>query len=319
MKDSPTFPVVAALVMACITMAGCDSGSKNTGAHQISSPDPASIEGSVIVQDDSDTPESVDSDMPQAPNPADVSSAGPDPDIEVVTNPDTPVETTSPDPGDSGDVANPESESDQGGLVKDQPDVVQDAESSESEDTPAASVSIAEKAGVLANQREQTLDTSEIGSSLRDPEPLAVDPDFLSINFNQLASFKYDIPDEFMLIEDGQPEPENKPVIPDNIRKLSGKKVAVTGFMLPLKVENGLVTELLLMRDQSMCCFGTVPEINEWISVKTSTDGFKPINDQAVTFFGQLRVDEIRENGYLVGIYEMDGLRMVGPGDLKEW
>jgi hypothetical protein len=143
----------------------------------------------------------------------------------------------------------------------------------------------------------------------------------MDVNFNQLASFKYDIPDEFMLLEEGSPEPENKPVIPQKIRDLSGKKVAVTGFMLPLKVEKGLVTELLLMRDQSMCCFGTVPEINEWISIKASTDsdGFKPINDQAVTFFGELRVDEIRENGYLVGIYEMQGYRMVGPDDFKEW
>lgn len=312
MKISPTRLVLTALAMSLIFMAGCDSGSKNTGAHQSSSSDPASIEGSVIVQDDPVNPDMADSDNSGDRNPADISSVDPDADT---------AETASPGTGNSGDVAISDSEtgSEEGDLKTARSEAAQDADSSESEETPAVSVSIAEKAGVLANQREQTLDTSEIGSSLRDPEPLAEDPDFLSINFNQLASFKYDIPDEFMLIEDGQPEPENKPVIPDKIRKLSGRKVAVTGFMLPLKVENGLVTELLLMRDQSMCCFGTVPEINEWISVKTSTDGFKPINDQAVTFFGQLKVDEIRENGYLVGIYEMDGLRMVGPGDLKEW
>ena len=38
--------------------------------------------------------------------------------------------------------------------------------------------------------------------------------------------------------------------------------------------------------------------------------------DQAVTMFGRLKVGEIRENGYLVGIYEMDGDRMDGPTDL---
>ena len=29
--------------------------------------------------------------------------------------------------------------------------------------------------------------------------------------------------------------------------------------------------------------------------------------------FGKLRVGEIREDGYLVGIYEMEGYRMDGP------
>lgn len=182
--------------------------------------------------------------------------------------------------------------------------------------------SVAELAGVLDNQRPQTLDPEEIGQSLKDPEPLATDPDYATVNFNKLASFKYEIPDEFMFIEEGAEAPkENIPTIPDNIKKLNGEKVAVTGFMLPLKVEKGLVTELLLMRDQSMCCFGTVPEINEWISIKTKKEGegFKPVNDQAVTFFGDLKVGEIRENGYLVGIYEMDGHKMVGPENLKEF
>ena len=86
--------------------------------------------------------------------------------------------------------------------------------------------------------------------------------------------------------------------------------------MLPLKVEGGLITELLIMRDQSMCCYGTVPKINEWVSVKMTGKGVKPIMDQAVTLYGKLHVGEIRENGYLVGIYQLDGEKMSGPLDL---
>jgi mono/diheme cytochrome c family protein len=99
----------------------------------------------------------------------------------------------------------------------------------------------------------------------------------------------------------------------NEIKAFSGKKVAVKGFMLPLKVEGGLVTELLLMRDQSMCCFGTVPKINEWIAVKMTTSGIKPVMDQAVTLYGTLKVGAMRENGYLVGIYQMDGMTIDGP------
>ena len=83
--------------------------------------------------------------------------------------------------------------------------------------------------------------------------------------------------------------------------------------MLPLKVEGGLVTELLIMRDQSMCCYGTVPKINEWVSVKMQDKGVKPVMDQPVTLYGKLKVGEMRENGYLVGIYEMEGESMTTP------
>ena len=102
----------------------------------------------------------------------------------------------------------------------------------------------------------------------------------------------------------------------DALLALDKKFVSLKGFMLPLKVENGLITELLIMRDQSMCCYGSVPKINEWVSVKMTGKGVKPIMDQAVTMYGRLHVGEVRENGYLVGIYTMDGDKITGPLDL---
>jgi hypothetical protein len=101
--------------------------------------------------------------------------------------------------------------------------------------------------------------------------------------------------------------------IPAPIKAFNEKPVALTGFMLPLKVEGGLVTELLIMRDQSMCCYGVQPKINEWVSVKMTRTGVKPVMDQPVTLFGKLRVGEMRENGYLVGIYSLDGEKMQAP------
>jgi hypothetical protein len=104
--------------------------------------------------------------------------------------------------------------------------------------------------------------------------------------------------------------------IPPEVKALDSRRVALKGFMLPLKVENGLITELLILRDQSMCCYGTVPRINEWVSVRMTSKGVKPIMDQAITLFGLLKVGEMYENGYLVGIYQMDGEKMTGPLDL---
>ena len=144
------------------------------------------------------------------------------------------------------------------------------------------------------------------------------DRDYLSVGFDRLASYEFEVTDD-LLEAKGEPEElarKSNSMIPETVRKLNQSPVALKGYMLPLKVEDGQVTEFLLMRDQSMCCFGAVPKINEWVSVKTVGSGVKPIMDQPVTIFGRLHVGEIRENGYLVGIYRMDGEKLAGPLDL---
>ena len=139
------------------------------------------------------------------------------------------------------------------------------------------------------------------------------DGGFLTVGFDKLSAFKYDVPDDpgatnAVVLKD----PDQQ--IPADVKAFSGRRVALKGFMLPLKVEGGLVTELLIMRDQSMCCYGAVPKINDWVSVKMTSKGVKPVMDQAVTLQGTLKVGAIRENGYLVGIYQMDGEKVNAPG-----
>ena len=137
---------------------------------------------------------------------------------------------------------------------------------------------------------------------------------YKTVTFDKLASFAYEVPLDPVTNKVELAKLNSQ--IPEVIKKFDKKPVAIRGFMLPLKVENGKVTELLIMRDQSMCCFGTVPKINEWISIKMEGDGVDPIMDQAVTLMGQLMVGEVLENEYLVGIYEMLGDKMIGPLDL---
>jgi hypothetical protein len=138
-----------------------------------------------------------------------------------------------------------------------------------------------------------------------------------SVGFDILSTFKYEVPEEGGAGSKPAPNaPDPDAQIPANVKAYNGKKIALKGFMLPLKVEGGLVTELLLMRDQSMCCFGTVPKINEWVAVKMTGGGVKPVMDQAVTLSGTIKIGAMRENGYLVGIYQMDGDKMDAHGAL---
>jgi hypothetical protein len=147
------------------------------------------------------------------------------------------------------------------------------------------------------------------------PEPGMIG-DYTVIGFDRLASFAYEVPDDPIT------EPKAKAIIdkneiPKRVTKYNQQKVAIKGYMLPLRVQDGKITELLILRDQSMCCYGAVPRINEWVSVRMPEGkGVKPVLDVPITFFGTLRVGEVLENGYLVGIYEMDGERLGGPIDL---
>jgi hypothetical protein len=156
--------------------------------------------------------------------------------------------------------------------------------------------------------------TSSTQSSVLSPQslsqsatntPIELIDGYAKVGFDKLSAFHYVMPDE--LSATNQPP---KDQFPPAIKSLNEKPIALRGFMLPLKIDAGLVTEMLIMKDQSMCCFGSTPKINEWVSVKMAAKGVKPVMDQPVTVFGKLKVGEMRENGYLVGIYELAGDKM---------
>jgi hypothetical protein len=148
-------------------------------------------------------------------------------------------------------------------------------------------------------------------------EPAPGEP--VMVTFDELAAFDYVLPPA--MDGDADPEPgrgaiEEHGRIPDSIQALDGRLVGLRGFMLPTRLEGGLTTEFLLMRDQSMCCFGVMPRINEWVGVTMIGRGVRPMMDQPVTVFGRLHVGESYEGGVMVGIYRMDGEDLAGPLDL---
>ncbi|MSU21640.1 MAG: DUF3299 domain-containing protein [Pedosphaera sp.] len=183
----------------------------------------------------------------------------------------------------------------------------------------AASPARAEKTNPEKTEREGTNRSASASAGIpADQIKTTAAPvvEFTPVTFEKLASFTFEIPDEQPGTNTVSSASKSSDQIPASVKALDQKRVALKGFMLPLKVEGGLVTEMLIMRDQSMCCYGTVPKITEWVSIKMTDKGVKAIMDQPVTIFGKLRVGEIRENGYLVGIYQMDGEKMGGPVDL---
>lgn len=99
--------------------------------------------------------------------------------------------------------------------------------------------------------------------------------------------------------------------IPTAIRSLDGRKTVIKGFLLPVRMNDSLAVEFLLMRNQSMCCYGVAPKVNEWITVKLSGKGVEPIMDRPIAVAGVLHVGPIVENGCLAGIYSLDGEKVI--------
>jgi hypothetical protein len=148
------------------------------------------------------------------------------------------------------------------------------------------------------------------------PTPAATPNGTINLNFDQLAGYTFEVTDDLLgpITNDlASATAKTNAKIPETVKTFDKKKVALKGFMLPLKVEGGLVTEMLIMKDQSMCCYGTTPRINDWVSVKMAKKGVRPTMDLPVTLFGTMRIGEMRENGYLVGIYSMEGEAMEAP------
>lgn len=190
--------------------------------------------------------------------------------------------------------------------------------------TPAAEIRgqpispVAAKISPAASSESNNAVVAAAPANPTKPAPVAAAPEFAMAGFDILSGYTIEISDELLgpVTNDlAAVTAKTEALIPAKVKALDQKRVALKGFMLPLKVEGGLVTEMLIMKDQSMCCYGTVPKIHEWVSVKMSEKGVKPLMDQAVTLMGKLHVGEMRENGYLTGIYRMDGEKMAAEGN----
>jgi hypothetical protein len=133
---------------------------------------------------------------------------------------------------------------------------------------------------------------------------------YLRLGFDRLASYKFVAPTYDPAANAKTPQASGEEQIPAEVKAWSGRKAIVTGFMLPVKMDGPLVVEFLLVKDPMMCCYGVVPNMNEWVVVKMVKGGVRPLMDVPISFYGQLTVRPIFENGYMTGIYLLEGEKM---------
>jgi hypothetical protein len=132
-----------------------------------------------------------------------------------------------------------------------------------------------------------------------------LDHGYLKLGFDLLAGYKFVAPTYDPVEDSKTPPPTGEDQIPAEVKAWSGQKAMITGFMLPTKLDGGKATEFLIMANQMACCYGTVPNMNEWVVVRMP-QGTPVIQDVPISFYGTLKVGAMFENNYLTGIYEMD-------------
>ena len=135
--------------------------------------------------------------------------------------------------------------------------------------------------------------------------PLETQSGYTKIAFSQLAGWSFTAPPQ--PLPAGTSPPDVIAQVPASIRRLDGKKVVLTGFMLPTKLEGGFATEFFFLSSSQLCCYGVTPTVNEWIAVKMKKEGLPPVQDVPMTLAGRLRVRAQWNDGLLATIYELEG------------
>ena len=93
--------------------------------------------------------------------------------------------------------------------------------------------------------------------------------------------------------------------IPDDVKKLTGKKIRVQGFMIPLDQADN-ISHFSLVPSLFACCFGQPPQIQHQVVVhapKGKAVGYYP---DEIVCEGILKVEEKKDEGYIISVFEMD-------------
>ena len=142
---------------------------------------------------------------------------------------------------------------------------------------------------------------------------------YQSLTFETLTSFHIREPDWEKLEDPAYIATLNLDEdIPSQIKALSGEKIEIEGFMLPLEGEDDNIRSFVLLENQLACCFGAIPLLNEWVYVTVpEKKKVSSYQDELVMIYGTLRVGAEFEDGMLNGIYhlkldrlEADALRL---------
>jgi len=93
--------------------------------------------------------------------------------------------------------------------------------------------------------------------------------------------------------------------IPEDVKGLSGAKLRLHGFMIPMDQAES-ITQFALVPSLFACCFGQPPQIQHTIVVNCPKGKAVSYYPDEISVEGTLKVDEKKEDGYIVSIFELE-------------
>ncbi len=146
----------------------------------------------------------------------------------------------------------------------------------------------------------------------------AKDGEHLKVTFAALGSFPYEIPDREAILQSGDPTKSPVDQIPIEIMDLDAAKVVLVGFMVPIDVDRrGQIKSFALTQNQMFCCFGVPPSMNEWVMVEMAEgETAEYVSDLPIAVFGDFKVGEEIEDGYVMSVYRMAGREVMDVREL---
>jgi len=143
----------------------------------------------------------------------------------------------------------------------------------------------------LPSVTSNTATPNTTSAETRKPHKVPKPGEVLELTIKDLGNFEYD--------------QEHGGNIPADVKALTGSKIRLRGFMIPMdQAEN--ITQFALVPSLFACCFGQPPQIQHTIVVtcpKGKAVGYCP---DEIIVEGALKVQEKKDDGYIVSIFDMD-------------
>src|SRR5437588_224233 len=125
----------------------------------------------------------------------------------------------------------------------------------------------------------------------RKPHPAPKPGETYDIAIKDLGNFEYD--------------QEKGGNIPADVKALSGAKLRMHGFMIPMdQAEN--ITQFALVPSLFACCYGQPPQVQHTIVCNCPKGKSVSYYPDEIQVEGVLKVDEKKEDGFIVSIFQIN-------------
>jgi hypothetical protein len=136
-------------------------------------------------------------------------------------------------------------------------------------------------------------DQVEMSAEKRTPHPAAKAGETQVMTIKELGNFEYDA--------------DKGGNIPADVKALSGATIRLNGFMIPMDQATN-ISQFALVPSLFACCFGQPPQIQHTIIVDCPKGKAVAYYPDEITVEGTLKVEEKKEDGFIVSIFEMECL-----------